>query len=70
MQAGTVIVAADPGDLEIKMGEGVRPIHHDLNAPFTGHVADLLHRQDLPCDVHDVAYHDHSGSFRDLFPVQ
>ena len=65
VQARAVVVAAEVARLEREVREGVRAVDDRLDAAAPGFVADLLHREDLPGEVRDVAEVQHLGRGRD-----
>ena len=67
MERRAVVVAVEVLVLEGELGEGVGAVHHHLDAAGAGHLADLLHGEDLARAVGDVADVDDLGLRRDVF---
>src|SRR5262249_23135808 len=66
VQARGVVVASKVAELEIQMGEGMRPIDDDRNAILAGHRDHITDWADLPRDVDYVAHEDHPRLGRDV----
>ena len=70
MKAGRVVVDIELTEIEVEVGERVRPINDEWNAVPTSHCCQFGHRQDLACEVDHVRGQDHPGSRRDRFLEQ
>ena len=61
MQAGAVVIAIQFVARKRKLAEGMRAVNHRLYAAGARHLANTLHREDLPGEIRDVANMNHLG---------
>src|SRR5437762_6874012 len=67
METGAEVIATEVLLFEIELGEGMGPVHDRLDAFGASHLADRLHRSDLPGDVDLMRHEDEPGAIGNSF---
>ncbi|MNC95454.1 hypothetical protein D3C83_125790 [compost metagenome] len=65
MQAGAVVIHFEVAQLEREMRRRVGAVDDGDDAARAGHAGEILHRENLPGQVGDVAEVQHLGARRD-----